>query len=212
LRRDVFIRCGNLVLEGVYEVPDHGEDRKPGALVCHPHPLYGGNLHNNVVRATKNGLLERDFACLRFNFRGTGASDGAYGEGVDELEDVRAALDFLSAAPEVDSGRILVAGYSFGCWVGLRAAAEDLRPSRLVGISPPVDPYDFGFLATEMRPKLLMAGDRDFVCSEDGFIRLGQSVPEPKRIVVLKGADHFHIGREGELVHEIGRFLDAFPW
>ncbi|MBM3300961.1 MAG: alpha/beta fold hydrolase [Deltaproteobacteria bacterium] len=155
--------------------------------------------------------MARGLACLRFNFRGTGQSEGSHGDGVDELEDVRAALDYLVAQEEVDEKRLILAGYSFGCWVGLRAASRDPRPSRLIGVSPPVDTYDFSFLLHENRPKLLIAGDRDFVCSKTKFEELIQDIPEPKVGIVMHGADHFHLGREEDLIKSMNQFLDRFP-
>jgi len=168
-------------------------------------------MHNNVTRALKRGLLERGFACLRFNFRGTGRSEGLHGDGVAELEDVRAALDFVENLDWVDPERLLIAGYSFGCWVGLRAAAKDHRPVRLVGISPPLDAYDFGFLDNEKRPKLLVTGDRDVICPKEGFEDLVAKIPEPKMTVILPGGDHFYIGRENDLILAINAFLDLYP-
>jgi len=211
-REEVFIHCGGIVLEGVLEIPEDAQVPCPGGVICHPHPLFGGNMHNNVTRAIKNGLVRRGVICLRFNFRGTGQSEGTHGNGIDELEDVRAALDFVDKLPQVDSGMLLVAGYSFGCWVGMRAAARDHRPNRLIGISPPVNSYNFSFLKDEIRPKLLVAGDRDFVCSKKPFLELLEQIPEPKMGVVLPGTDHFHIGREQDLVAEIETFLDRYPF
>jgi hypothetical protein len=211
-RNEVFFRCGSIVLEGVLEIPDGVHESPPGAVICHPHPLYGGNMYNNVTSALKKRLVERGVVCLRFNFRGTGQSEGSHGEGVDELEDVRAAIDYLVGQKVVDAGRIIVAGYSFGCWVGLRAASADTRPSRLVGISPPVDHYDFSFLFEETRPKLLIAGDRDFVCSKGKFMQLAEKIPEPKQSLLIAGADHFHFGREDVLVREMDSFLEKYPF
>jgi len=210
-RSDVFIPCGNIVLEGVLEIPETQGQLAGAAVICHPHPLFGGNMHNNVVRALKKAAAEQGLISLRFNFRGTGKSEGAYGEGIAEVEDVKAALDFLTQVPGVDSGRIIVAGYSFGCWVGLKAAVSDARPASLVGISPPVNEYDFSFLKAEKRPKLLVAGDRDFVCSVAGFQELVESLPEPKIATLLEGVDHFHVGHEEELVREVTAFLQRFP-
>jgi alpha/beta superfamily hydrolase len=211
-RNEVFFRCGSIVLEGVLELPEGFDGPFPGAVICHPHPLYGGNMFNNVTSALKKGLLARGTACLRFNFRGTGQSEGSHGEGLDELEDVRAALDYLTDQETIDPDRIVVAGYSFGCWVGLRAAAKDSRPSRLIGISPPVDSYDFSFLLEETRPKLLIAGDRDFVCSKVKFNELVENMPEPKQASLLPGVDHFHFGREADLVSTMNVFLDTYPF
>ncbi len=209
--RDVSIPCGALSLEGVLEVPEGLNGPAPGAIVCHPHPLYGGNMHNNVVRAVKKGLLNRGFGCLRFNFRGTGRSWGTHGNGIDEEEDVLAAIDFVQQREEIDSSKIVLAGYSFGCWVGLKAALRDPRPGILIGISPPLDSYDFDFLKQETRPKLLLAGDRDFVCSEQLFRELLDQIPEPKIGVIFPGVDHFHGGNEERITREVESFLEKFP-
>ncbi len=209
---DVSIPCGTLTLEGVLEAPEHSQTIMPGAVICHPHPLYGGNMHNNVVRAVRNAFIDEGFACLRFNFRGTGASWGEYGNGIDELDDVLAAMDFLGSRSEIDEKRLAVAGYSFGCWVGLKAAVRDPRPGRFIGISPPVDEYDFSFLYDETRPKLLIAGDRDFVCSKEGFQKLLDQIPEPKKGIIIPGADHFHMNSEEIITEETKSFLIKYPF
>jgi uncharacterized protein len=209
-RSEVTIPCGTLSLEGVLEMPEGRGAAVPAAVVCHPHPLYGGNMHNNVVKALRRGFLDQGFACLRFNFRGTGQSWGTHGNGLDEVDDVLAAVDFISLREEVGTGPVVLAGYSFGCWVGLKAAARDTRVSALVGISPPLDMYDFSFLTEETRPKLLVSGDRDFVCSTERFEELTRHVPEPKRVVLLPNTDHFHMGGEDILVRELRSFLEAY--
>jgi uncharacterized protein len=211
-RSDVSIPCGTLTLEGVLERPEMAKAPLPGAVICHPHPLYGGNMHNSVVKAVRNALIDEGFTCLRFNFRGTGGSWGKHGNGIDELEDVLAAVDFLEARSEIDRKRLVLAGYSFGCWVGLKAAARDPRLGRLIGISPPVDEYDFDFLKQETRPKLLIAGDRDFVCSKDRFLKLLDEIPEPKKGVIIPGADHFHVGNEDVIVDETKAFMAQYPF
>jgi alpha/beta superfamily hydrolase len=210
-RVDVSIPCGTLTLEGVLEYPAHNNELLPAAVICHPHPLYGGNMHNSVVRAMRTAFLEYGAVTLRFNFRGTGASWGTFGEGIDEIQDVLAALDFLQRQDRVDSQRLAVAGYSFGSWVGLNAASRDPRPASLIGISPPLEASDFSFLKNEERPKLLLVGDKDFVCSVSSFEKLVADIPEPKKGVVLKGHDHFHFGQEDTLVREMEAFLRELP-
>ncbi len=153
-KMDVSIPCGTLTLEGVLEAPGKSQAMLPGAVICHPHPLYGGNMHNSVVRAVRNAFIDKGFACLRFNFRGTGGSWGEYGNGIDELDDVLAAMDFLGSRSEIDEKRLVVAGYSFGCWVGLKAAVRDSRPGRLIGISPPVNEYRFQFSQPGNAPQI----------------------------------------------------------
>ncbi len=209
--RKVSFSCKDLTLEGVVDIPENADRPLPGAVVCHPHPLYGGNMYNNVTSALSEGLPRLGIAVLRFNFRGTGGSQGSHGEGLDEVEDVTAAFDYLEKLEEVDSTRMLLAGYSFGCWIGLSATAQDPRAGLLIGISPPVNMYDFSFLNQETRPKLLIAGDNDFVCSVQGFKKLGDDVPEPRRIVSLPGVDHFHGGSERFVMEEIEGFLDEHP-
>jgi uncharacterized protein len=210
--RRVTVPCGPITLEGILEFPTDSVGPFPGAIVCHPHPLYGGNMDNNVAAAVAGELLRLGIASLRVNFRGVGASEGKHGEGIDELEDVRASMDFLERMSEIDADKLLIAGYSFGCWVGLKAASRDPRPKRLLGISPPLDMYDFDFLKSEARPKLLVSGDNDFVCSQSRFKAFAQEVSEPKRITTLRGSDHFHFGRETLLVNEVTQFFKSFPF
>lgn len=207
-KNDVLIPCGDIILEGILEFPETPVKLPQAALILHPHPLYGGNMFNNVTSSISSGLLDHGIATLRFNFRGVGKSAGTHGDGVDEIKDVLAAITFLDSLDEVDSSNIILAGYSFGCWVGLKAAAQESRAMRLVGVSPPVDMYDFSFLVNEMRPKILLAGDSDFVCSTTNFLELVAKIPEPKRIVTLEGADHFHFGREDYIISEIIEFLN----
>jgi uncharacterized protein len=208
LREQIFFHCGSIVLEGIIERPDGPGHPSAAAVICHPHPLFGGNMHNHVVRSVKKGLLARNFACLRFNFRGAGHSEGTHADGIGEVEDVRAALDFLQEQTDIKENGLVVAGYSFGCWVGLRAAAADPRPSLLIGVSPPLNEYDFRFLENETRPKLLVVGDRDQFCSVNRFRNLVDQIPEPREGVVFPGADHFTVGGEQLLIAALDAFLD----
>ncbi len=205
------ISCGQIKLEGIFEFPEGVDERPPVALALHPHPLYGGNMLNNVTSKLASGLLKIGIATLRFNFRGVGGSGGKHGDGAAEMDDVKAALGFIDRYDGVDSSNTILAGYSFGCWVGLKAAFIEERPMRLVGVSPPLDIYDFSFLADENRPKLLIAGDRDFVCSQEKFQELAENVPEPKRIILLPGVDHFHFGTEEKVVDSVVEFLRLYP-
>jgi alpha/beta superfamily hydrolase len=106
----------------------------------------------------------------------------------------------------------MIAGYSFGCWVGLRAVSEDTRVRLLIGISPPCNEYDFSFLTQEFRPKFLVVGDGDFVCATDKFDELMAKLPEPKTGPVLAGIDHFHVGTERRFIDELNTFLDRHPF
>ena len=126
--------CGDLTLEGLLTLTE-GE-AAGAAVVCHPHPLYGGSMYNNVVEAVLDALWQRQFATLRFNFRGVGDSEGEYGGGQGELDDARAAVAFLAGKAAVRS--VMLAGYSFGASVSLRAGLTDPGVNRLVLVALPV--------------------------------------------------------------------------
>src|SRR5258708_25871584 len=126
------------------------------ALVCHPHPLFGGTMHNKVVYQAAKSLDALSVPVLRFNFRGAGMSAGTHDRGHGEEEDVRAALDFLAA--ECPGVPLLVAGFSFGSWVGLRVACPDQRVRELIGLGTPLSSSEFSYLPNCVRPKLFRLG------------------------------------------------------
>jgi uncharacterized protein len=176
------------------------------AVVCHPHPLFGGTLHNKVVFHTMKALNSFGFPVLRFNFRGTGLSQGEHDRGEGEVEDVRAALDWLDAEFHLP---LIFAGFSFGAAVGLRAACADARVRAVIGVGTPVAPvaadteeprvYNFEFLKDCAKPKLFVSGARDQFGPRPRLEALAASVPEPKKLVIIEGADHFFEGRLREL-------------
>lgn len=171
------------------------------ALVCHPHPLFGGTLHNKVVFHTMKALNSFGFPVLRFNFRGTGLSQGEHDHGRGEMDDVRAALDWLDREFRLP---LLFAGFSFGAAVGLPVACADARVQALIGLGIPVAPideraYDFSFLQSCAKPKLLVSGARDQFGPRAQLQRLADALPEPRKLVLIEGADHFFEGRLREL-------------
>jgi uncharacterized protein len=167
---------------------------QPGfsALVCHPHPLFGGTMHNKVVYQAAKALHRSGVPVLRFNFRGAGLSEGAHDEGRGERDDVRAALDYLAA--EFPGLPILLAGFSFGSSVGLRVGCRDERVKELIGLGLPVDNVDMSFLQTCEKPKLVLQGGNDQFGSRARLEALYTTIPEPKRLVFFDGADHFFSG------------------
>jgi uncharacterized protein len=189
------------------------ENATHAALVCHPHPLFGGTLHNKVVFHTMKALNSFGFPVLRFNFRGTGLSQGEHDRGVGEVDDVRIALDWLDAEFHLP---LIVAGFSFGAAVGLRAAQADARARALIGVGTPVAPvaageeeprvYTFDFLKDCVKPKLFVSGARDRFGPREKLEALVASIPEPKKLVVIEGADHFF---EGHL-HELRETIEAW--
>lgn len=190
------------------------ESATHAAAVCHPHPLFGGTLHNKVVFHTMKALNSFGFPVLRFNFRGTGLSQGEHDHGVGEVEDVRAALDWLNAEYHLP---LIFAGFSFGAAVGLRAAYADGRVGALIAAGTPVAPvatdteeprvYNFEFLRDCVKPKLLVSGARDPFGPRAKLEALVASLPEPKRLVVIEGADHFFEGRLRELREAIAAWV-----
>ena len=176
-------------------------DATHAAVVCHPHPLYGGTLHNKVVFHTMKALNRLGFPVLRFNFRGTGLSEGEHAGGIGEVDDVRAALEWLEHEYSLP---VIFAGFSFGAAVGLRAACPDPRVTALMALGLPVTPIDdrlfeFEFLRSCVKPKLFVSGSRDPFGPPGKLEALVGSFAEPRRLVRIEAGDHFFEGRLKEL-------------
>jgi alpha/beta superfamily hydrolase len=182
------------------------EDATHAAVICHPHPLFGGTLHNKVVFHTMKALNSFGFPVMRFNFRGVGLSQGEHDNGNGEVEDVRSALEWLENEFHLP---LIFAGFSFGAAVGLRAATSDARVIALIGVGTPVAPvaadtqlprnYTYEFLRDSKKPKLFVSGARDQFGPKAQLETLVASVPEPKKLVLIEGGDHFFEGRLREL-------------
>ena len=182
------------------------ENATHAAVVCHPHPLFGGTLHNKVVFHTMKALNSFGFPVLRFNFRGTGLSQGEHDHGAGEVEDVRTALDWLDTEFHLP---LIFAGFSFGAAVGLRAACADSRVRATIGLGVPVAPvaanteeprvYTYEFLQTCTKPKLFVSGARDQFGPRAKLEALVAALPEPKKLILVEGGDHFFEGRLREV-------------
>jgi hypothetical protein len=179
-------------LEAILWTPT-GETPRVAAVVCHPHPLFGGTMHNKVVYQATKSLDALGLPVLRFNFRGTGMSEGKHDRGEGERGDVGAALDFL--AGEFAGVPLLVAGFSFGCWVGLRVGCEDARVTTLIGLGAPVNSSDFSYLARCAKPKLFVHGGNDQFGDARKLRSMVASLPGENRVVVVNEADHFFVGK-----------------
>jgi alpha/beta superfamily hydrolase len=190
------------------------EDATHAALVCHPHPVFGGTMHNKVVFHAMKALNSFGFPVLRFNFRGTGLSHGEHDYGRGEIDDVRTALDWLDREFELP---LMFAGFSFGAAVGLNAACADNRVKSLIGLGTPVAPvdersYDLEFLRSCGKPKLFVSGSRDQLGPRAKLEALVSSLPEPKKLVIIESADHFFEGRLREMRDAIERWItEALP-
>ena len=181
------------------------------ALVCHPHPVYGGTFHNKVVFHTMKALNSFGFPVLRFNFRGAGLSQGEHDHGAGEVDDARAALEWLTGEFRLP---IIFAGFSFGAAVGLRAACPSDQVKATIGLGLPLTPlddraYDFSFLQGCAKPKLFVSGARDHFGPAASLHSLVESLPDPKQLTLIEGADHFFEGRLRELREIIETWVAA---
>lgn len=211
-------------LEGILHFTE-GAGHWPAAVVCHPHPLGGGSMHNGVVTAIARALSARGIAALRFNFRGAGRSGGRHDNGQAEQADVAGALDWLLAQPWVDPWRVSLVGYSFGAWVGLSHAQNDARVAAvaaagLVAWSYDTDLYRLGaggtsalsqfdpeFLLSFSRPKLFVVGEHDAFAPPEGLQSLVNRLPDPKSLHIVPGTDHFFVGQERVVGTLVSDFL-----
>jgi alpha/beta superfamily hydrolase len=197
-------------LEGILKGVEEVSQPKYVGLVCHPHPLYGGTMHNKVVFKTAQVLQALKIPTLRFNFRGVGHSTGTYDEGRGEMDDVRYALEFLSRRyPGIP---VLIAGFSFGSWVGLRVAATDDRVQAMIGLGVPARSFDGNTLQGCHKPKLFVHGSEDDIAPCAQAERWFEQVPAPKSMILVQGADHFFQNRLEELqriIVEFVRMLDG---
>lgn len=181
-----------------------------GAVICHPHPLYGGSMENNVVLAARDALSGLNFTTLRFNFRGVGGSEGGFDRGRDEQRDVEAAVALI----DKDIENVHLVAYSFGAWVALKAmAGGGITLSKLILISPPVafDETDFSSLALPSAPTLIVSGDQDQFGPPSAIEQwlASQNRGENVRRELLDGVDHFYFGGEAELTSAIEAFLTS---
>jgi uncharacterized protein len=196
-------------------------DAHYAALVCHPHPKGGGTMHNKVVYRAAKTMQSLGLPTLRFNFRGTGLSEGEHDEGRGERDDVRAALDWLDRRYALP---ILVVGFSFGAHVALRACCRDADVPRsdarvpgFAALGLPVAAegreYSYSFLATCTLPKLFLSGGADQYGPQAALVRIVASAAQPASLVIVPDADHFFAGKLEQMQHALQDWLVArfFP-
>lgn len=203
MEEQVTFPVGDITLEGLLSLPT--QTPQIGVVICHPHPLYGGEMHNNIVSALVDAFQAAGIATLRFNFRGVGNSEGEHDEGNAEVEDVKGAVTYLLSRQAVPT--VVVAGYSFGSMVGLRAGADDPRVDKLIGVALPIGFRDPSFLQSVTKAKLLISGDHDNYSPVPGLNDLIARLPDPKSLVIVDGADHFFWGLEGKVAKAAMEFL-----
>jgi len=184
---NLFIPASHGQLEAIMKEPSH--ERTGVGLVCHPHPLGGGTMHNKVVFRAASGLVDAGLVTLRFNFRGVGASTGEHDEIPGGTEDVRDALDYL--ANEYPGEPITLAGFSFGSRTGMEVGIDDDRVVRLISIGTPVDKYgDYEFLTAVRKPILFVHGDKDEFGAVENVRRIADEIPTAE-LVVFENCGHF---------------------
>lgn len=180
-------------------------DIKGVALVCHPHPLGGGTMHNKVVFRLAAGLNDADLVALRFNFRGVGASTGAHDDGIGEKQDVLDALRFL--IEKYPQQPVTFAGFSFGARFGIETILDDARVERVISVGTPVDKYDFSFIKSLRKPVLFVHGDRDEFGTVEHLTEVVEQVESSdKQVVVFENCGHFFDEHLNELRNAVAEW------
>ena len=192
-------------LEAILWTPQQATSPLLAAVVCHPHPLFGGTMHNKVVYNAAKTMDALGIPVLRFNFRGAGLSAGEHDKGRGEQGDGQAAVDFLAA--QFPGVPLLLAGFSFGSVVGLRVGCRDARVSELIGLGIPVNSSDFSFLTDCLKPKLFVHGANDQFGARAKVEEVIASLQGEKRLVVVENADHFFAGHLDEFNAAIATWL-----
>ena len=198
--RSLTINTGRRELEARLAAP--AIKTRAGAVLCHPHPEYGGSMDNAVVVTVASALVARGFATLRFNFGGVGRSGGGFSGGPAEVDDAQAALGALSGRLPPGDPLVLV-GYSFGAWVALRAAAATSALRHVVAIGPPLDFLDWRFLDAVSTPITFVVGERDQFCAAARLTRVLAAHAGRIDVRTIAGADHFFVGREDEVAEAV---------
>ncbi len=184
-------------LETKLEFPDDAaESPRVFGVACHPHPLYGGTMDNKVTHVLARSMNECGAPCFRFNFRGVGASAGAFDHGRGEAEDLAAVV--AEGRRRFPGAALWLGGFSFGAFVALRGA-EKLAPDKLVAVAPPVARFELGTVVHPECEWLLVQGDADDVVPPDAVLSWARDQPRQPRLHVLAGAGHFFHGRLHEL-------------
>lgn len=191
-------------LEAILETP---AERAPGAaaVVLHPHPQHGGTMHNKVAHTLARSFVNEGFATLRFNFRGTEGSEGAYDDGVGELDDALAAIHFMR---DRQPGPLWLGGFSFGAAIAVRAAVA-ARVDGLISVAPAVQRFARGLDGQPECPWLVVQGDQDELVDVEATIDWLNGLDPGPELVVMEGAEHFFHGRLVDLRDTVESFIAA---
>jgi uncharacterized protein len=187
MEEQIIFSSGTCTIEALLEK----NSETAGVVISHPHPLYGGNMHNNVVNSLTKTYQKMEYTTLRFNFRGVGNSRGSYGDGVGEQEDVRAAVSYLS---DLDIAQIDLTGYSFGAWVNALSVVDIPQVANMIMISPPLALIDFDQISGLDNLRLIVTGSRDDIAPPDLIKKSYAAWNAEAHFEVIDGADHFYMG------------------
>jgi alpha/beta superfamily hydrolase len=210
-RKSVQIPVGEIHLEALVGLDDK-TGAGPGVLVCHPHPQFGGSMDNNVVSALFDEFAQAGYIVVAFNFRGVGRSGGRHEDGQGEIRDVVGVLDWLEQRPETRGFGLGILGYSFGAWVGLRAAVQESRVRCVGAVAPPLAMYSFEFLDELLSPLFVVSGDQDPFCPSEMREPLSMSQANDRSWKVVEGADHFFWSHEREAArYLLEKFRKCLP-
>lgn len=201
----VSFKTKGLTFEGVVAQPDGEAGSFPGIVMCHPHPLFGGNMDNNVILAVAYSLVDQGFATLRFNFRGVGNSEGQHSKGEFESQEVLAALDLMRSWPGVDGRKLGLAGYSFGSSVILGNPSLHKNSKVFALISPPLRALESTELKKKKAPTLIISGDKDKLVQSKELESVLDSFAQRPTCKIVPGADHFWAGYENQLAPQVDR-------
>ncbi|PKN10379.1 MAG: alpha/beta hydrolase [Deltaproteobacteria bacterium HGW-Deltaproteobacteria-7] len=195
----VFWKNGKLTGEGLWRK----QTGSAGVVICHPHPLMGGSMHNNVVEAVRDAFSSGNYSTLRFNFRGVGGSTGRYDDGRGEQEDILSACEFLK---NQGIEKIILAGYSFGAWVCCRLL-KDKTPdiSSVILISPPQKYFEFDWRDLDNTVELIISGDSDQFCDLKELTISAANIHAG--LAILENTDHFYAGKEEQLAEHLKRYI-----
>lgn len=200
MESSIVIPCNSVRLEGLLNL---NPSARGGVVITHPHPLYGGNMHNPVVEQIALVFFDAGFSTLRFNFRGTCSSSGMFDNGVGEQDDVRAALAFFK---DQEVSNVYLAGYSFGAWVNAHVVSAGVDIQDHVMVSPPCEFLPFESIGILPNTGLIITGEKDDIAPPgaiQSFVRAKQISPQ---IAIIKGEDHFY----GQSLHQLKRILQAY--
>lgn len=195
----IYIKNNQLTLEGL--LSKSSEDK--AVVICHPHPLMGGSMHNNVVEAIRDAYATENYSTLRFNFRGVEGSTGQYDDGIGEQEDILAACKYLQ---DIGILKIAFAGYSFGAWVGAKVIERlDIFFTNVAFVSPPINLFDFNFPKLNNKINIIVCGNNDQFC--DLNLLKDKTKNINANLKIISDADHFYFGQEKDLTNALCHLL-----